>query len=457
MRLNTNPNTVRSRSVAAVTHEGGRAATLTTMQQLERAVCSCLLWEDSFYESGEDVAARIGKLTAQACAEGHDAQVMVLAGHARNAMHMRHAPLMVVCGMIASRSSLVRGTINDVIKRADEPAELLAMLRKNGLTGCIPRQVRLGIGDALRKFDEYQLAKYDRQNASFKLRDVLRLCRPKPLSLQKLSGTDSSQATLWGRAVKKQLMVPDTWETAISAAGSSQTAKHEAWYRLLTDGRLGGLALLRNLRNLQQNLVPDISINKALTQMRTDRILPFRFVAAATHAPTFRPILNAKMLESCLSIPQLPGHTVVLIDVSGSMHDALSKKSDLNRVQAAACLGAIIKERCANPTILLFNTEVFSGGHGLRGLDLVDSIASTCGGGTLVGSAVQYAQSLSPDRIICITDEQSADGIAGTRIPLYIANVAHYQNGVQATGNVVRISGFSESVLQYIAAYETLR
>src|SRR3990167_7195018 len=44
------------------THEGAQASRTTPEQQLRRSVAACLLWEDSFYESGEDIAKRIASL-----------------------------------------------------------------------------------------------------------------------------------------------------------------------------------------------------------------------------------------------------------------------------------------------------------------------------------------------------------------------------------------------------------
>jgi hypothetical protein len=41
-------------------------------------------------------------------------------------------------------------------------------------------QVKKGLARALAEFDEYQLAKWDRQNRAVKLRDVLFLCHAKP-------------------------------------------------------------------------------------------------------------------------------------------------------------------------------------------------------------------------------------------------------------------------------------
>jgi hypothetical protein len=87
------------------------------------------------------------------------------------------------------------------------------------------------------KFDEYSLAKYNRDNA-VKLRDVLFLCHAKP--------KDKEQEALWKKLVEGTLETPDTWEVALSGGNE----KKETWERLMQEKKLGGLAFIRNLRNM---------------------------------------------------------------------------------------------------------------------------------------------------------------------------------------------------------------
>jgi hypothetical protein len=54
--------------VPAVTHEGGPASRIGSLAELRHSVLTCLLWEDAFYESGEEIATRIARLVAQVTA-----------------------------------------------------------------------------------------------------------------------------------------------------------------------------------------------------------------------------------------------------------------------------------------------------------------------------------------------------------------------------------------------------
>src|SRR6202007_2263470 len=99
-------------------------------------------------------------------------------------------------------------------------------------------QVKKGLAAAFTKFDEHALAKYDRAGV-VRLRDVLFLCHAKP--------KDADQAGSWRRLIEGHLYTPDTWEVTLSRGGD----KREHWERLLAEHKLGGLALLRNLRNMK--------------------------------------------------------------------------------------------------------------------------------------------------------------------------------------------------------------
>src|SRR5580692_5840064 len=251
------------------THENARARHISPELQLRRSVLACLLWEKQFYEDGVEIAGRVAELVPKVAAE----KVAALAVEAREQMKLRHAPLLLVREMARHKThrGLVADTLTHVIQRADELSEFIAIYWKGGripLSG----QVKKGLAGAFPKFDEHALAKYDR-GGPIKLRDVLFLCHAKP--------RDAAQAALWKKLIAGTLTTPDTWEVALSAG----TDKREAWERLLREQRLGALALLRNLRNMHEAGVSDKLVVSALGEMKTDRVLPFRFIAAARYAP----------------------------------------------------------------------------------------------------------------------------------------------------------------------------
>lgn len=427
----------RKQSVHGTTHEGAPARFVDAEAQLRRTVMACMLWESSFYESGQTIADRMATLIAQV----DPAKVADIAIEAREKMKLRHVPLML-CRELARAKKLKAETLARVIQRADEITEFLALYWKEKRQP-LSAQVKKGLAMAFHKFDEYALAKYDRQGeGKIRLRDALFLCHAKP--------ENEAQAAIWKRLVENKLETPDTWEVALSAGGD----KKETWTRLLKEGKLFALALLRNLRNITEAGVPRPIIAKAMDAMKTERVLPFRFIAAARVVPALEDLIEPAMLRCLEAMPKLPGRTVLLVDTSPSMDAALSAKSDLTRKDAAMGLAILVREVCSEVEIVAFSSEVATCPP-RRGFALGDAIRKAVPSDrTLLGNAIRSVSGRY-DRIIVITDEQSQDAVGSpdNGKPAYMVNVSVYQNGV-AYGPWTQINGWSESILSYIAASE---
>jgi 60 kDa SS-A/Ro ribonucleoprotein len=418
------------------THEGAPARNISAELQLRRSVLACLLWEDQFYEDGVEIAGRIQSLVPKVKA----AKVAALAVEARGKMKLRHAPLLLVREMarLQTHREFVSQALAEVIQRADELAEFVAIYWKDGKVP-LSAQAKKGLAKAFRKFDEYQLAKYDRDEP-IRLRDVLFLCHAKP--------RDAEQAALWKRLIEGELQTPDTWEVALSSGAD----KREAWERLLRERKLGALALLRNLRNMKQAGVDESLVLGAIDAMKTGRVLPFRFLAAARHAPQLEESLERAMLSSLAEQEKLPGRTVLLVDVSGSMTAALSRRSEMLRTDAAYGLAILLREICEKAIVFTFSNDLVEV-PARRGFALRDALdASQQHGGTYLGKALEKIRE-PYDRIIVITDEQAHDRVPGPRGRGYVINVASNKNGV-GYGAWTHIDGWSEAVVEYIRALE---
>jgi hypothetical protein len=420
------------------THEGGPAVFLSPEAQLERSVMACLLWEDSFYEDGVKIAERIKTLAAGCPADF----VARLAVKAREEGRLRHAPLWLARELARHpEKPKMAETLARVIQRADEPAEFLALYWREGRRP-LSKQVKLGLARALQKFDAYQLAKYNRDGA-VKLRDVLFLSHARP--------RDEAQAAAWRQLADRTLPSPDTWEVALSGGAD----KKETFTRLLGEGKLGYLALLRNLRNMVEAGVEESLIREALLRGAAGaRVLPFRFIAAARAVPRLEATLDQALKLALAGRPKLAGRTLVLVDVSGSMDAALSGRSELCRLDAAGALAVLFAEMSEE-------ARVFSFSNGLvevpprQGLALVDAIRhSQAHGGTLLGEAVARLKKEAADRLIVLTDAQSAARVPSPAGRGYMINVASYAHGV-GYGPWTHIDGFSEAVVQYVQALES--
>jgi 60 kDa SS-A/Ro ribonucleoprotein len=420
------------------THEGGPARNVSPELALRRSVLATLLWEDQFYEDGVEIAGRIRELVPKVKPEA----VAALAIEARGKMKLRHAPLLLVREMARQKDhrALVSQTLGQVIQRADELAEFVAIYWKDGKAP-LSAQAKKGLAQAFRKFDEYQLAKYDR-TGSVRLRDVLFLCHAKP--------RDAEQTQLWKRLIEGELKTPDTWEVALSSGAD----KKEAWERLLREKKLGGLALLRNLRNMKEVGVDEAAVLAGITAMNSARVLPFRFLAAGRYAPQWEEALEVAMLSSLAQQEKLHGRTVLLVDISGSMTAPLSHRSEMLRTDAAYGLAILLREICEKATVFTFSNDLVEvpprRGFALR--DALDS--SQPHNGTYLGRALEKID-LKYDRIIVITDEQAHDRVPGPRGRGYLVNVASAKNGV-GYGAWTHIDGWSEAVVEYVRALEQM-
>jgi 60 kDa SS-A/Ro ribonucleoprotein len=433
--------------IRAFTHEGGRGRRFTPEMELKRTLMNCLLWEDQFYEDGVAIADRIKALVPRV----EPKRTAALAVEAREQMKLRHAPLLVVREMARHEThrGLVADTLDRVIQRPDEMTELLAIYWADALGPMQQRkrqpvsaQVKKGLARALTKFDAYQLAKYDRDGA-VRIRDVLFLVHAKP--------KDASQAKIWKQLVDGELASPDTWEVSLSSGKD----KRDTFERLIEENKLGGLALLRNLRLMQKADVPRKVMAEAIAAMRTDRILPYRFITAARYAPDFEPELESVMLKSIKEYARLSGRTRLLIDVSESMFAPLSAQSEMTRAEAACGLAILAREVCDEVEIFTFSDEVVKVPP-RRGFALRDAIInSQPHRATFLGKAVTEIDRKG-DRLIAFTDEQSHDKVPDPKARGYMVNVASYQHGV-GHGGWTRVDGFSEAVIAWIAMSETTR
>ena len=419
------------------THEGAPAVVISSEAQLRRSVLACMLWEDQFYEDGATIAERIATLVPQVEA----AKVAALAVEAREKMKLRHAPLLLVREMAryATHRGLVAETLARVIQRADELAEFLVIYWKDGRQP-LSAQVKKGLAAALTRFDAYALAKYDRAGA-VKLRDVLFLTHAKPLTAE--------QALTWRQLVEGTLPSPETWEVRLSRGEQ----KRKVWESMLIENRLGALALLRNLRNMQAAGVDPELVRYALEVVRVERVLPFRFIAAARHAPQWEPWIEQAMFASLGGQVRLAGKTVLLVDVSGSMDAKLSARSEMVRMDAAAGLAVLLREIAEEVSIYTFS-DALRAVPARRGFALRDAIVhSQPHGSTQLGRALNELHERG-DRLIVITDEQSHDRVPAPKCGRgYVVNVASFRNGV-GYGAWTHIDGWSEAIIKYIRSIE---
>lgn len=437
------------------TYEGAVARRDAPLTHLKQVLNAHMLWEDSFYVDGKtsvDVLSEAVESAAKCNALATGNAII----DARVKMNLRHAPLYAAALYAVRGHRDARDLVFNVVQRADEMAEIIAMAKGLTESGKLPSGVKKGVADAFGRFDEYQLGKYKGGGRSVTLRDVVRLTHP--------------DAPLAKKVVDDALEIPNTWETRLSAGED----KAKVFRDLLSEGKLGAMALLRNLRNMEQAGVERGMIRYALMHANWGRVLPFRFMTAAITAPAFAADLDMAFRKAVATSPFIAGKTAVMVDTSGSMHAPISQKSMVMRHWAGACLAAAINGD---------HVDLWEWANEARQVprwgSLADALSLETGrvghGTDLVRSLPQVlASKAGYDRVIVLSDMQfrgvrevaprSQYGLYGNAsVPTlpagvkgYTINLAAYANPGLTRGDWTHLSGFSDKVLNWISEEEAV-
>lgn len=457
--MKTNKKAVDTRSNAEVRLAGGFGAPSANQESealLRRSVMASLLFEGLFYEDGVANAENVKALIPQV----DPVAVSKIAIEARHEQKLRHMPLFIVNEMVKhpSHRKLVGDTLYQVINRADEMAEFLAMYWSDGKKP-LAKQVKVGLAKAFGKFDEYKFAKYKGDGDTISLRDVMFMVHPKPLQ---------GQEDLYKRIAEGKLKQFDTWEDEMSAGKN----KDEVFTRLINEGKLGALAFLRNLRKMQESGVPESVIRKGFETVNPKWLLPLNYLAAAKYAPRYEREIESLMKRGYSQAKKLPGYTVFVVDVSGSMSASVSSKSEYSRLDVASAMAMLAAESCERVAIYATAGSDGMGVHkteivpNRRGFGLIEAIKSAerkmGGGGIFTRQCLNYIkgnETSTPDRIIVFSDSQDCDRSRQLPQPFgknnYIVDVSAHEHGINYKGVWTReISGWSEHFLDYIAASE---
>lgn len=358
------------------------------------------------------------------------------------------------------------------VRRPDDITNILAY-QISRYKKPIPNAMRRGLAAAFNKFDAYSLAKYRSEDAAVTLVDAVNMLHPKP--------TEKNAEAL-AALMKGNLRNEETWETLVSAAGSDSKKKQEAWKKLLSEGKLGYLALVRNLRNIS-----DVADRELLSQaakalqnkelLKKSLILPFQLVTAYREllskgaSGELVDALAAAIELSCENLKPIKGNGAIFLDVSGSMGDVATPKSPaLTGTMFAAALCK------TNPGIQFYTYASTAIKHvvpaNLGLITLQSRFGSwVSGGGTNLPAAYDLAAKgikggtiPKLDYIIILSDEQTWMGAqsgaaahkkfcadTGCSPKVFTFDLKSYGTATFPEENVFALAGFSEKILEVIS------
>ncbi len=308
---------------------GGHAYALDDKAALTiLAFCSHI--KDEFYRSADDTVKELQALASRV----EPKFVANLALYTRHEVGNRSVTHLLA-GEVSKRvkgETWTKDFFRNIVRRPDDMLEIVGYI---GGEKKLPNAMKKGFAQALQGFSEYQLAKYKAKGKSLNLYDLVNITHPNPTSAitKLMNGT---------------LKAADTWETAVSAAGSDAEKKKDAWKELVMEKKLKPLALLRNINNIVA-VADDKMIDELCRQLAAvDKdVFPFQFFTALKNITTQdRRVLKA-LSEGCdaslANVPELAGKTLIALDKSGSMNgrplelaipmaSALFKKSNADLV-----------------------------------------------------------------------------------------------------------------------------
>ncbi len=456
-------------------------------------------------------------VTAQEIARGDNPRdLLALALWARSEMNIRTTPqiLLAVAANEPKTKPFVRAYASKIVMRADEVRQVFAAhlaLFANGVGANqhgqkLPNSLKRGLADALSKFSESQLMKYDSaERPTFA--DVLKMIdrskdRALPQGVYKylMTGEVSDPAAMPVIAARKALAKKNVlddearalirtshanWEVVLSQFGS----KKEVWELAVPE--MGYMALLRNLRNLLQAGIDPGSLAKRLAdpkEVERSKQLPFRFYSAwkmlldagVLQGPNrvVADALDAALAHSARALPRISGVTAIASDNSGSMGSPVSAKSIVTAQAAANLLAAMALRISDDGHVFVFGEQAalvpLSANEKI--LTAMSKQASTNVGHSTNAHRVielMLAKKMFVDRLIVFSDMQCYDSTGGSNTlsgavaeyrkkvnpALFVHSidlVGYGKSALSASDSRVNlVSGFSEKILRTVVDFES--
>jgi hypothetical protein len=516
------------------TRQGGAGYAREAKGELFLLAVSSFAGEDKFYERASAGTQRFVKLVHEVSI-ADSAWTAQFLNWLRNDAYIRTAAIVGAAeyanawntarrlGSQLRPAVTVRVVIDSVLQRADEPGEFVAYWRAN-IQPSLPAGVQRAVADAvLRLYTERSYLKWDSQRDAYRFADVLNIVHAVDAAgsfkRKQIPWKGPWQRDLFGYIVKRAYEpgteLPDsllmieknrylrsiddprawldptvlrdagmTWEDALSALGN-KVSKKDIWTAIAPS--MGVMALLRNLRNIDEAKVSD-EIAEALgrvisspEEIAKSKQLPMRFLSAYRAVKAIGSVRWLHPLEKALqlslsNVPYLTGRTLILVDTSSSMTLGFSKDGTVKRWDAAVLFALALAERCDFPEVVSFSsnqmythdrpgarTKTFSRRAGealLSGISRWEKGGFFLGGGTETAAALRQHYK-DHERVVILTDEQAnSDGVEVSKSmradrPLHTINLAGYERGhAPSTGLRFTFGGLSDSTFHALSLAE---
>lgn len=324
-----------SKSIKTTSYEGGNVYFKNPLEDWMNFLFSSYL-SNQFYESSDTQVKRFVELTEH-IVNKYGAEFAAKASvFARKELGMRSVSQLSAAILNGKQFENKRNFFKNIANRPDDVAEIFAAIDMLGEKRS-HAAVR-GFGDYLSSLGDYQIGKYKMNGKQYNMFDLINITHAHSETINKYKAGI--------------LEAPDTWEVKISTTDN----KGAEWCRLVQEGKLGYLALIRNLNNILENVAgssnDDIISNYLVPQITNAEkihkslVFPYQ-IYNAYHNLDVENLQIVAALEqafriSCDNMPVFKGKTAIVLDVSGSMQTRISSRSNISLKEVGACYGVAI-------------------------------------------------------------------------------------------------------------------
>lgn len=390
-------------------YEGGMVYNKNCVEDLMNFMFSSYL-ENQFYETGEEQINRFLHLLDGVSRKMPAEWIAKLSFFARKELGMKSVSHLTASWLNKKTFDNKRAYYRNIMKTPSDVAEVFSAIDMLGdkRSHALVR----GAGDYLSSLKDYQLGKYKLKGKEYNMYDLINITHAHSATIDKYKAG--------------MLETPDTWEVNISGA-VDQVERDYHWRKMVEEGRLGYLALIRNLRNITKAegidqkwvntyLVPQLTNEAAI---KKSMVFPYQIYCAYKNIGIRNMSINSALdyafKTACGNMPQMDGDTVVILDVSGSMEDKLSSNSSLTLKEVGAVYAAAMLVNTNADFIKFGNEAKMMKFNPLENVfDIVAKMCSNdrCGYGTDIVPAFRLMNK-KYDRIFLVSDMQIMDKNGG--------------------------------------------
>nr|DAN84828.1 MAG TPA: TROVE domain [Caudoviricetes sp.] len=331
---------VKKENNKAVSYEGGSVYNKNLVEDYLNNLFSSFI-EDGFYESRQKRMERFLDLTTEVKNQLGNEFLAKTSVFARNELGMRSASQLIASYLNDEKFDNKRAYYRNFCHRPDDVAEIFGAIDMMGQKRS-HAAVR-GCGDYLAKLNEYQLGKYKMLGKEYNMYDLINITHAKSSNVNNF--------------MKGEIESPDTWEVKISTA-KTDIERAEEWIRLVKEDKLGYLAFISNLNNIlnamsileidDRLLVEDKIVSKLTDEVSIKKslVFPYKIYCAyknmKVHPFTIDEALDKAFRIACGNMEKFDGKSVIMLDISGSMENRISSRSNITIKEVGACYAAAL-------------------------------------------------------------------------------------------------------------------